>query len=238
MIVTSFGVGTVFDVSQTEGYPLPEPPVAKEIRKSPDACAGLFTHLARYWIQRAYPCGTSAPQSRGQTQLTRGRDAGALPQWIVSAFHGTDNSGGTIMSTNTSVQSNINAVCEMTRSYDKAQELTSTTQGTSTHHSSYDADGDRTKVGTTPRGSDISSGTWNGAGELTAYSDCAATMSIAGYDGNGYRTSETTGSATESFVWDASGLLLMDSNYAFTHAPDGSPLEQVSFGTGHRASCS
>lgn len=47
-IVTSFGVGTVFDIAQTEGEALPEPPVAREIRESTDAGTSLFGHLERY----------------------------------------------------------------------------------------------------------------------------------------------------------------------------------------------
>ncbi len=48
VIVRSFGLGTVFDVAQTEGKPLPEPPVAREIRESSDAGVALFGHLMRF----------------------------------------------------------------------------------------------------------------------------------------------------------------------------------------------
>jgi len=48
VIVRSFGLGTVFDISQTEGKPLPEPPVAQEIRESSDAGVALFGHLLRF----------------------------------------------------------------------------------------------------------------------------------------------------------------------------------------------
>ena len=48
VIVHSFGLGTVFDISQTEGKPLPEPPVAREIRESSDAGVALFGHLLRF----------------------------------------------------------------------------------------------------------------------------------------------------------------------------------------------
>ena len=47
-IVRNFGLGTVFDVSQTEGKSLPEPPVAQEIRESSDAGMTLFQHLMRF----------------------------------------------------------------------------------------------------------------------------------------------------------------------------------------------
>ena len=48
VIVRSFGLGTVFDIGQTEGQPLPEPPVAQEIRQATDAGAALYTHLERF----------------------------------------------------------------------------------------------------------------------------------------------------------------------------------------------
>ena len=48
VIVRSFGLGTVFDVAQTDGEPLPEPPVAQEIRESSDAGVALFGHLMRF----------------------------------------------------------------------------------------------------------------------------------------------------------------------------------------------
>ena len=48
VIVRNFGLGTVFDIAQTEGKPLPEPPVAREIRESSDAGVALFGHLMRF----------------------------------------------------------------------------------------------------------------------------------------------------------------------------------------------
>ena len=47
-IVRGFGLGTVFDIKQTDGKPLPEPPVAREIRESTDAGMVLFGHLMRF----------------------------------------------------------------------------------------------------------------------------------------------------------------------------------------------
>jgi len=47
-VTRGFGVGTLFDVSQTEGEPLPEPPVVQEIRESSDAAETLTSHLLRY----------------------------------------------------------------------------------------------------------------------------------------------------------------------------------------------
>ena len=48
VIVRSFGLGTVFDISQTDGKPLPEPPIAREIRESSDSGVALFGHLMRF----------------------------------------------------------------------------------------------------------------------------------------------------------------------------------------------
>src|SRR5258706_10632479 len=48
----------------------------------------------------------------------------------------------------------------------------------------------------------VSSGTWNGAGELTAYSDPAPPMTAAAYNGDGLRASSTTGGTNQSYTWD------------------------------------
>ena len=47
-VVTSFGVGTVFDVAQTEGQELPEPPLVRELRESSDAGSLLRSLLGTY----------------------------------------------------------------------------------------------------------------------------------------------------------------------------------------------
>ncbi len=49
-IVRSFGVGSVFDIAQTDGEPLPEPPVAREIREATDAGTALYGALETYVI--------------------------------------------------------------------------------------------------------------------------------------------------------------------------------------------
>jgi antirestriction protein ArdC len=54
-VIRSFGVGTVFDITQSDGAPLPEPPVVREIRESSDAGAALFSHLARYLDAEGIP---------------------------------------------------------------------------------------------------------------------------------------------------------------------------------------
>lgn len=47
-IVHGFGVGTVFDISQTDGEPLPDPPQAQEIREATDAGTALYGALETY----------------------------------------------------------------------------------------------------------------------------------------------------------------------------------------------
>ena len=47
-IVQGFGVGSVFDITQTDGEPLPEPPAAQAIREATDTGAALYGALERY----------------------------------------------------------------------------------------------------------------------------------------------------------------------------------------------
>jgi YD repeat-containing protein len=86
----------------------------------------------------------------------------------------------------------------------------------------------------------IAAGIWNGAEQLTAYSDSAANMSNATYDGNGMRASATTtpaggSAATQAFTWNtvAPGpALLMDSANAYIYATGSAPAEQVNLSSG------
>lgn len=92
-----------------------------------------------------------------------------------------------------------------TSGYDKAGELTSSTLSGTTTDFAYDANGQRltVKQGSTM----IAAGTWNGAGQLTAYSDPSASMSAADYDATGLRASATTGSEVQI----SSGIQLTNS---------------------------
>ena len=47
-VIAGFRVATVFDVSQTDGDPLPEPPVAEAIRAATDQGAELYRHLEQW----------------------------------------------------------------------------------------------------------------------------------------------------------------------------------------------
>lgn len=49
-VVTGFGIGNVFDVAQTEGAPLPEPPPITELTGTDDASTALQLRLSRFLI--------------------------------------------------------------------------------------------------------------------------------------------------------------------------------------------
>jgi RHS repeat-associated protein len=121
-----------------------------------------------------------------------------------------------------------------TGSYDNAGELTSAALGGTTTNYTYDADGERltAKQGTVT----VASGSWNGAQELTAYNGSAANLSSATYDGTGLRTSATTGTTTQAFVWNLAApdpSPLMDSANAYLYAEgSGTPSEQVNLSSG------
>ena len=125
-----------------------------------------------------------------------------------------------------------------TGSYDHAGELTSSVQSGTTTTYAYTAGGERLTA--TQGSTTLASGAWNGARQLTAYSDAAANMTAASYDGNGVRGSATTtpsgGSATtQQFVWAMTGdvpVLLMNSTSAYIYGPGHTPTEQVNLATG------
>jgi RHS repeat-associated protein len=97
---------------------------------------------------------------------------------------------------------------------------------------SYNANGDRNgeSGGTTVTAS------WNGKDQLTSYSDSAANLSAASYDGDGLRAAETVGGTSQNFAWDeVSGsvpLLLMDGTNAYLYGIGTAPIEQVSLSSG------
>jgi RHS repeat-associated protein len=123
-------------------------------------------------------------------------------------------------------------------SYDNASELTSSTLSGTTTSYTYDADGERTQAtqGTTT----IMGASYDGAQRLAAYSNSAANMSAASYDGIGLRQSDTItatgGSAvTENFTWNPTTVtpqLLLDSNNAYIYGSGDTPIEQVNLSSG------
>ncbi|MGH3303504.1 MAG: RHS repeat-associated core domain-containing protein [Streptosporangiaceae bacterium] len=86
----------------------------------------------------------------------------------------------------------------------------------------------------------MSQGTWNGAGQLTAYDNTAANMTAGAYDGNGLRASTTItpsgGSAlTQGYVWSTGPAvpeLIMDGTNAHIYDAARVPAEQVNISTG------
>jgi RHS repeat-associated protein len=125
-----------------------------------------------------------------------------------------------------------------TGSYDHASEITSSALSGTTTDYTYDADGDQIQASI--GGTTTVSGSYNGARELTSYSNSAADMTAASYDGDGVRASATTtptggSSSTQHFVWDENGTvpeLLMDSTNAYVYGPGSTPIEQVSLSSG------
>ena len=122
--------------------------------------------------------------------------------------------------------------------YDKAGELTSSSQSGATTSFTYNADGERL---TAVQGSaTTAAGTWNGAGQLTSYTNSAGEMSAAAYDGNGLRASSTVtpagGSAVnQQYVWNTVTQIpqmIMDSSNAYIYGAGQTPAEQVNLSTG------
>jgi RHS repeat-associated protein len=117
--------------------------------------------------------------------------------------------------------------------YDYASELTSSALSGTTTSYTYDASGNR--LGASVGGSATVTATYNGASELTSYSNAASNMTTATYDGDGLRTADTTGSATQHFIWNevtSIPELLMDSTNAYIYGPSGTPFEQVTLSGG------
>ena len=171
------------------------------------------------------PSSSLSPASYGYDQLSR----------VTQMTPGTTST----LSYSYDASSNLKTLpTEATTNYDAAGELTSSTLSSTTTTYTYDADGELTAAnGSSPT---TMSAAWNGAGELTNYSDTVADTSSTTYDGDGLRTSATTtatgGSASsQSFVWDITSSvpsLLMDSTNAYIYGPSGTPIEQVNLSTG------
>jgi RHS repeat-associated protein len=122
--------------------------------------------------------------------------------------------------------------------YDYAGELTSSALAGTTTSYTYNADGQR--VTAKQSATTIASGSWNGASELTAYANTAASMTSVVYDASGLRASATVtpagGSASSQvFTWDTATQapqLLMDSANVYIYATGNAPVEQVNLSTG------
>jgi hypothetical protein len=125
-----------------------------------------------------------------------------------------------------------------TGTYDKAGELTSSALTGTTTSYTYNADGEQ--LNSKQASTTLTTGTWNGALELTAYSDSAANMTAATYDGDGLRATTAItpagGSAvTQQYDWNTTTsvpLLLMNSVNAYIYTTSGTPAEQISLANG------
>ncbi len=122
--------------------------------------------------------------------------------------------------------------------YNDAGELTSQTLSGTTTSYTYNADGEQ--LSATQGSTTKSSATWTGAGQLATYSNAAADMTAASYNGNGLRASTTItpaggSAATQGYVWNtlpSTPQLLMDGTNAYIYAGSRVPAEQVSLSAG------
>lgn len=99
----------------------------------------------------------------------------------------------------------------VTYSYNAADQVTSTTDGTTTTNYTYDADGRETAKGS-------SSFSYDMAGDLTSATVGSTTTNYS-YDGDGNRLSAATGSATTNYLWDDNTIAGMPQ---LTRESDGS----------------
>ena len=122
-----------------------------------------------------------------------------------------------------------------TGTYDHDGELTTATTTATTTAYTYDADGQR--LSATRGSTTVESATWNGAGELTAYSDGSGDMTSAAYDGDGLRASSSTNSGgTQEYTWNSVAPvpeLLTDSTNAYIYTGATAPAEQVNLTNGN-----
>lgn len=57
MIVAGFGSGPVFDIAQTEGEPLPEPPAAQALNGESEVGTRIYRQLASCLIEKGVRLG-------------------------------------------------------------------------------------------------------------------------------------------------------------------------------------
>jgi antirestriction protein ArdC len=98
-VVRSFGVGTVFDIRQTEGDPLPEPPIAEELRTASDAGRRLAIYTERFLhadgipVERVPEPVPGRPAAKGcwspRERIIRVKDDLAVDQAAKTLVHET-----------------------------------------------------------------------------------------------------------------------------------------------------
>lgn len=116
-----------------------------------------------------------------------------------------------------------------TQTYDPTGELTSSATGTQTTTYSNNPTGDRASA-IAPGG--VTQGySYDQANRLVGYTNPFGTTTTYAYNGDGLRTSKTTGANASTFSWDqASGappLLLSDGSTDYIYGPGGVPLEEI-----------
>ncbi len=89
-LVTGFGVATVFDLGQTDGAPLPEPPRPAALAGATDAGAWLWDRLA------AFLDGEGVPVLRGDTGTANGQYWPGAPRIVVAARLAGDQAARTL----------------------------------------------------------------------------------------------------------------------------------------------
>jgi RHS repeat-associated protein len=117
-----------------------------------------------------------------------------------------------------------------TQSFDAADQLSSSTIGSSTTNYTYNAEGQRTA--TTPPSGPSTGYSYNQAGVLTGISGSASASYT--YNGDGLRMAKTVGSTTTNQAWDTSGSvprLIVDGSTYYVYGAGGSPLEQINGST-------
>ncbi|MCW3047290.1 MAG: Rhs family protein [Solirubrobacterales bacterium] len=109
-------------------------------------------------------------------------------------------------------------------SFDAANQLTATPTASFT----YDELGQR--ITATPTGGAATYYSYDQAGRLTGVTPPTGSATTYGYDGRGTRMSNTTGTTTTRYTWDAVGalpLLIGDAQTSYLYGPNQLPVEQI-----------
>jgi RHS repeat-associated protein len=196
--------------------------------------ADSTTTLASYTYTNA-PAGQTATETDTPTAATtptaysydpNGRLSGDTPGTSTAVNYNTDASGNLTTLPN-----------GQTATYNDAEQLASSTDGTTTTNYNYDADGNQTT--TTQATTNLTTATWNDNNQLTGYTTSAGSQTNT-YNGDGQRTTSTntpTGgtATTNTYLWDTTNptpRLLEDDTNLYIYGPTGTPLEQIGLTTG------
>lgn len=124
--------------------------------------------------------------------------------------------------------SNLTNIAGTTQNYNAADQITTATRGSSSVSYGYDVNGNRTTV--TPHGTTATDLTYNQADLLVEFDNHATAAISYQYDGDGLRTSKTTGTTRTRMTWDRSSELpnpIAEGTTRYVYGPDGLPLEQI-----------